>query len=347
MITTPLALPRSAQARAPRPQRARGLARTAACCGGALLLAIAQGACGGEIVSRKPSSAERLNGEGVRRLERGDAKGAEETFRDALEEAALVDDLQGQAEAWNNLGALAMARGRAEEALGYHRTALHLHRARGARDLGEVRSRANAGSALLALGRVAEAEIELAAAVALAAQLGQADSALLSQVGLASVALHKREPARAATLAKAAAARARSAADFGALAGALAVEGAALDALGDSAAARARFEEALELDRRREAPFAVASDLRALSRIAERTGDLAAASSYLARSARIARWMGDYDRAERELRRALKLAREVAGRDIELIETELAELLKTRETEGVDGSAPTAAPIKK
>jgi tetratricopeptide (TPR) repeat protein len=226
----------------------------------------------------------------VRRLERGDAKGAEETFRDALEEAALVDDLQGQAEAWNNLGALAMARGRPDEALSCHRTALHFHRARGTPDLGEIRSRANAGAALLALGRVAEAEIDLAAA--------------------------------------------------------LAVEGAALDALGDASAARARFEEALDIDRKREAPFAVASDLRALSRLAERRGDLAAASSYLARSARIARWMGDYDRALRELRRALSLAREADSRDIELIESELAELLRTTGAPGSEGAPPVAAPIK-
>ena len=323
--------------------RARGSFQIAAFCA-AVLLAIPQGACGGEIAARKPSSAERLNGEGVRRLERGDAKGAEETFRDALEEAVLVDDLQGQAEAWNNLGALAMARGRPDEALSCHRTALHLHRARGERDLGEIRSRANAGAALLALGRVAEAEIELEAAVALASTLGRGDSALLAEVGLASVALFKKQPSRAAVVARAAASRARSASDFGALAAALAAEGAALDALGDAPLARARFEEALEIDRKREAPFAVASDLRALSRLSERSGDLAAASSYLARSARIARWMGDYARAERELRRALSLAREAASKDIELIESELAELLRTKETSGGDGAAPAVAP---
>jgi tetratricopeptide (TPR) repeat protein len=326
--------------------RQPGRSIKAAAFGAAVLLAIPQGACGGEAAVRKPSSAERLNGEGVRRLERGDAKGAEETFRDALEEAALVDDLQGQAEAWNNLGALAMARGRPDEALSCHRTALHLHRARGERDIGEIRSRANAGSALLALGRVADAEIELEAAVALASALGRDDAALLAQVGLASVALHKKQPSRAAALAKVAAGAARGAGDFGTLAAALAVEGAALDSLGDATSARARFEEALDIDRKREAPFAVASDLRALSRLAERRGDLAAASSYLARSARISRWMGDYERAERELRRALSLAREVASRDIELIESELAELLRTRDTTGAEGSAPVAAPMK-
>jgi tetratricopeptide (TPR) repeat protein len=344
-MTTPLLLPRAVRAPAAI-SRPPGRSFQAAAFSAAVLLAIPQGACGGEAAARKPSSAERLNGEGVRRLERGDAKGAEETFRDALEEAALVDDLQGQAEAWNNLGALAMARGRPDEALSCHRTALHLHRARGERDIGEIRSRANAGSALLALGRIADAEVELESAVALASMLGRKDSALLAQVGLASVALHKKQPSRAAALAKAAAETARGAGDFGALAAALAVEGAALDALGDAASARARFEEALEIDRKREAPFAVASDLRVLSRLAERRGDLGAASSYLARSARIARWMGDYERAERELRRALSLAREVASREIELIESELAELLRTKETAGEGAVAPVAAPIK-
>jgi tetratricopeptide (TPR) repeat protein len=302
---------------------------------------VAASGCGGQADAARPSAAQRLNGEGVRRLERGDAKGAEETFWDALEEAALVDDLQGQAEAWNNLGALAMARGKPEEALGCHRTALHLHRARRVRDLGEVRTRSNLGAALLALGRMPEAEVHLAAAVDLASELHQADAALLARVGLASLALHKKEAARAAELAKAAALDARKVEDFAALAAALAVEGAALDALGDPTGARARFEEALDLDRKREEPFAVANDLRFLSRIAERAGDTAAASSYLARSARISRWMGDYERAERELRRALKLAREAASKEIELIEAELAELLKTRELEGSHPRPPS------
>lgn len=320
----------------------RGGSRSAALGLGAWLL-VAAPACGGSaVVAAKPSAAQRLNAEGVRRLDRGDTKGAEATFWDALEEASLVDDLKGQAEAWNNLGALAMARGKPEEALGCHTTALSLHRARQVRDLGEVRVRANLGSVLLALGRVSEAEVHLTAADALASELDQAPAALLARVGLASVALHKKEAARAAERAKAAAHEAREAADFGALAAALAIEGAALASLGDLASARARYEEALDLDRRRESPIAVAEDLRALSAIAARAGDSAAASSYLARSARIARWMGDYARAERELRRALKLARDAASRDIELIETELAELLKTREAGGGEVRPPPA-----
>ena len=45
-------------------------------------------ACGGGAASLKPTTTDRMNGEGIRRLERGDALGAEEAFREALKEAA-------------------------------------------------------------------------------------------------------------------------------------------------------------------------------------------------------------------------------------------------------------------
>jgi tetratricopeptide (TPR) repeat protein len=316
----------------------------------ALALAAPLSGCSGPNASLKPTAAERLNGEGVRRLERGDADAAEETFRDALEEAALVDDLKGQAEAWNNLGALAMARGKPAEAVGCHETAIELHRARGVRDAGEVRARANLGAALLALGKLSAAEAELKAAVSLAIDLGEPSAALLAKTGLASVALHNKDAARAAALAREAAAEAARANSSSALASALAVEGAALAALGDLAAARARFEDALAIDRRREAPHAVAADLRALAAVAERQGDLAAASSYLARSARIARWTGDLATAERELERALRLARRASSKDIELIEGELSALkravsdLPARPPPARDAEPPPPAP---
>src|SRR6185436_12086049 len=134
--------------------------------------------------------------------------------------------------------------------------------ARGVRDLGEVRTRANLGSALLALNRITEAEAELSAAVALAVELGEPAAALLAKTGLASASLHRKAPERAASLAQEAAAEARANENSSALASALAVEGAARSALGDPAAARICFEEALAIDRRREDPRAVASDLQ-------------------------------------------------------------------------------------
>ena len=72
-------------------------------------MALVLAACAGPKVGPPPSAAARLNAEGLRRLERGDDAGAEEMLRGALREAELIDDLTSQAEAWNNLGALAMA----------------------------------------------------------------------------------------------------------------------------------------------------------------------------------------------------------------------------------------------
>lgn len=324
-----------------------------ACLRGAFALALALAlapplaACSAPAASIKPTAADRLNGEGVRRLERGDSIGAEEAFRGALDEAALVDDLKGQAEAWNNLGALAMARRQPEEALRCHSAALELHRGRGARDQGEVRTRSNVGSALLALGRYDKAEAEFTAAIRLAGELEDPGAALLAKTGLASVALHKKDAPRAAALAREAAAEARAKDSSSALASALCVEGAASSALGDLAAAKASFEEALSIDRRREDPRQVASDLRALSAIAERQGDLAAAASYLVRSARIARRSGDLDLAERELGEALRLARRASSKDIEIIEGELSSLrraLAERAPPDPPAPAPPSAP---
>ena len=108
------------------------------------------------------------------------------------------------------------------------------------------------------------------------------------------------------------------------------------------ATARARFEEALALDRAREVPAAVAADLAALARVAERSGDRSAAATYLARSARIARRLGDLDGAERALRRALALAPpEAAGP----IADELEALLAAREPTDRGEAPPLATPL--
>src|SRR6202044_871833 len=85
-----------------------------------------------------PSTAQRLNAEGLVRLDRGEGDEADDAFQSALQEAELVDDLQSQAEAWNNRGALAFARGHCEDAWKMHAAALRIHQLRGVRDEGEL-----------------------------------------------------------------------------------------------------------------------------------------------------------------------------------------------------------------
>jgi tetratricopeptide (TPR) repeat protein len=296
-----LALPLAALPLAALPGEAAALAAGAAALAG----------CGSAQARPSPSAVQRLNGEGLRRLERGDGDGAEEMFRDALREGELVDDLQGQAEAWNNLGALASGRGKAEQAWAFHAAALRLHAARKVRDAGEVRTRTNLGGAMLLAGKPGEAKQQFQEATTLAASIGDAPSAYMARVGSAAVALREGDIPLAARLAREVAADARrtgAASDEGALAAALSVEGAALELLHDTAGAKARFDEALTIDRRREQPLAVSADLRSLARLAERQGELGEAASLLGRSARISRRMGQLDEAAGELQHAIKLA---------------------------------------
>ncbi|MFT3772127.1 MAG: tetratricopeptide repeat protein [Minicystis sp.] len=304
---------------------------------GPIAIAAALG-CAGPAEIAPLTAAQRLNAEGLRRLARGDADAAEPTFRDALREATLVDNLRGQAEAWNNLGALAAARGDMEEARRDHRRALSLHEERAVRDLGEVRARANLGMALLRLGDAGAAEAQLAEAAALAERLGRPEAALLARVGLAAAALHRGDPARAAALARAVGLDAQWFGDDAARAAALAVEGSARAALGDARGARARLEQALAIDRSREAPREVAEDLRALARVAEQAGDRSGAARYWARCARAARWRGDLAEAERALRQAIAMGGSGEG---EALKAELAAVMEAR-TAGARarGSAP-------
>ena len=145
-------------------------------------MALALAACAGPKLGPPPSAAARLNAEGLRRLERGDDAGAEEMLRGALREAELIDDLPSQAEAWNNLGALAMAKGDAQRALGAHTRALGLYRAANVRGVGEIRTRGNLGAALLASGRIADAGAQFDEAARLATRIGEPSAARQSQV---------------------------------------------------------------------------------------------------------------------------------------------------------------------
>ncbi|MDW8251564.1 MAG: hypothetical protein RMJ98_19895 [Myxococcales bacterium] len=273
-----------------------------------LLIPLFLVSCGAPPSARPSSSAaRRFNGEGLRRLERGDLKGAEEMFHDALREAELVDDLSGQAEAWNNLGALAAARGAPRDAWAYHATALRFYQLRSVPDLGQIRAHANLGSAMLLVGSVDEAEVQFRAASALAEQLGRPDAGAMARVGLAAAKLRRGQAEQAASLANREVQDARRRGDDGVRAAALSIEGAALELLGRLPEAQIRYEEALVLDRRREHPGAVRDDLRALARLSERQGDRVGAATYLTRAARVSRRMEDLDSSEEELSRAIRL----------------------------------------
>lgn len=287
--------------------------------------------CGGSGASGPPpTAAQRLNGEGLRLLERGERPSAEGAFREALAEAELVDDLAGQAEAWNNLGAAATARGDAREAWACHATALRLHHQRGVRDLGEVRTRTNLGGAMLTLGDVAGAERELSTAAGLARSLSNASAARLAEVGVASCMLSRGDAIEAGRKARAIADEAKRDGDTGAQAAALSIEGAAFENQGQLGPARERLGAALELDRQREQPLTVLGDLLALARIASKAGDTAAASSLHARASRIARRLGQLDLAEHELSAAIVAAEKNAPTEAGALRLELEAIRKGR-----------------
>lgn len=297
---------------------------------GSLCLALVS--CSGPPPSPPMSAVQRLNAEAVRRIDRGDINAAELTLRDALREAELVDDLAGQAETWNNLGALATARSRNDEAFACYTIALRLHRSRGAHDASEVRARTNLGSVLLAQGRPREAREQFEAAYNLATDLKQPSIGFLARVGLAAVTLREGNYADAIAKASSLANEARQARDDEATAAALQLEGNARLAQGDHVTARERLEQALSLDRKREAPGSVVSDLRSLARAAETSGDRAQASSYFARASRSARRLGDLAGAESDLRRAIEHARAASSPDVSALELEL-DALKQRPRE--------------
>lgn len=286
--------------------------------------------CGGSKSEPPPRTpAQRLNAEGVRRLDRGDVPGAEQMFRDALAEAELVDDLPAQAEAWNNLGALAAARHDAREAWAAHANAVRLYASSGKRVAGEVRARTNLGSAMLGLGRRDDAKAEFERAVALANELGDSTLALYARVGLAAAALQEKDAKRAGELARGAREAAERANDEGAVTAALSVEASAAELGGDDASARKLFEAALDRDRKREQPAAVAADLRALARLEARLGRRPESARYLVRLAKLERRLDALDRAEQALTEAVALF--PPGDEKTLAEAELAELRRARE----------------
>ena len=111
-----------------------------------------------------------------------------------------------------------------------------------------------------------------------------------ARLGMAMIQLDRGQTKEALAAAEEVASKAKDLEDPALASMASAVAGAALERNGDGPGARKRFELALELDRQRQAPTAVAADLTALARIAEGNGDKAAAASYALRASRILRF---------------------------------------------------------
>jgi tetratricopeptide (TPR) repeat protein len=248
----------------------------------------------------EPSSAQRFNSEGLRRMDRGDVDGAREMFSAALKEAELVDDLVGEAEAWNNLGAMALSAGRPDESRRLQEKALAFHLAAGSKGEALVRTRTNLGSSLLLLGDPRGATTQFEAALVAARDL-PADRSLMARVGLASAALQLGDDDRAERLAREAERAAHDTGEGAAEAGCLAVESGVLEHRSDAAGARERLERALDIDRRREEPYAVRDDLRSLARLVGAQGDRERRATLLVRAARVSRWLGDREAAARDL----------------------------------------------
>jgi tetratricopeptide (TPR) repeat protein len=311
----------------------------------AIACSLAVAGCAGPPETPPVSPVQKLNAEGLHRFDRGEPDGAEEMFRAALREAELVDDLPGQAEAWNNLGTLAFARGDLDDATTYHLFALRLYERRRPRQRGEVRARTNLGNVLLASRRTREASDQFTAARRLAEHLGAADVGLRARAGLAALLLESGEPARALSESGEVIRAAGEAKDDEAAAAALAVQAEALLASARPLEARASLERALELDRKRAAPFAVAQDLRGLARVAERLGDRAAAADLLLRCSRISRWVGMLELAERELAAASALLEQ--GPDAlerALVRQELEAVRRARERRPAAARQPSPPP---
>lgn len=284
------------------------------------------GGCAGPPVLPPQTASQRFNAEGLRRLARGELPGAEEMFGAAQREAELIDDLAAQAEARNNLGAVAMARDEARVAWRHHAAAIEFYRSLGRQDAGLMRSHANLGAAMLAAGAPDQASGEFRAALQLAIALGEPQA--LALVGLASVELQRGRFADALRLAQGAGEAARLERDRSSEAGALAVEGAAQEGRGRPAEARRAYEAALAIDREREEPSGVRQHLRALVRVLEAGGELANAARHLLRAARVSRLMGQLETSVGELDHVAALVARLpqsAATDAALLGVSLAE----------------------
>ena len=300
--------------------------------------------CAGPPPTPPRTPPETLNAEGVRRLERGDLEGAEDIFHDALHEAELVDDLGAQGEAWSNLGASAMARGRLDEARGYYVAALQRFGALEDDVPAEVTARTNLGAVLLSTGRPDEAVKQYEYAAALAERLGERKAGLLARIGVAASHLRRGDGESAARLAGSAGADAKRLGEDAAYAAALTVEAGAAELAGALPLAKEKLDAALAIDRRLGNPNSVLGDLQALARVARKAGDVRGAALLLGRYARVARNLGLYEVAETSLREGMALGASALTRDqLDGLRVELEAVLEAKRLEAQRDAAEAAS----
>ncbi len=319
----------------PAHRHGHGLQRAAAVAGLVAVL-VAGGGCFGGVKDPPPlGHAATQNLAGVKRLAVGDTVGAEELFRRALAHAELEDDLVGQAESWTNLGAVWLARGRADEALERYREAHALH-AQAGHEEGIARTHVNMGTAELARGRVGPARASFLEALAryerLEDDVAAATGAARARIGLASVLRAENKPAEAVAELERAKQLALEAGDERTLAAALANLGLLHEGAGRLDLAEAALGAALELDKKRVDPVEIGNGLDALARVVEARGDAGRARALLRRAVRVRRQLGDFDQAERDLERLVALCEQAKDpRELESARAELAALRLVRE----------------
>lgn len=279
--------------------------------------------CSGPKAVPAATPVQKLSAEGVHRLERGDYAGAAEMFKQTLHEAELVDDLRGQAMAWNNIGSLGLAQGDLPTAVSALGHAVRFYRQIKEHGLGELRARVNLGIAQLETGNVAAAKAQLVEAQRLGDSLGKPREAWLAEVTLGSAEVKSGQASIGADRAQKALVWAQSNHDLAIESAASLVMGSALQAQGDLEGALSRYDHALEIDRTRQEPSAILEDLRALAELYKQRGQPSLAGDILARRGRVAKRLGRLDVAEADMAWALEFgAKEMHVDDVEALRIE-------------------------
>jgi tetratricopeptide (TPR) repeat protein len=307
-------------------------------------LAVSTG-CSGPKPVPAATPVQKLSAEGVHRLERGDYTGAAEMFKQTLHEAELVDDLRGQATAWNNIGSLGLAQGDLAVAVSALGHAVRFYRQIKEHGLGELRARVNLGIAQLASGDVAAARGQLTEAQRLGDSLGKPREAWLAEVTLGSADVKSGQASTGAERAQRALIWARSAHDLAIESAASLVLGSAFQAQGDLDGALSSYERALEIDRTRQEPSAILEDLRALADLYKQRGQLSLAGDVLARRGRVAKRLGRLDVAEADMAWALEFgAKEMHVDDVDALRIEYDAIRAVRGA--AHPTAPERFPLK-
>ena len=298
--------------------------------GAALMLVSALG-CGGSpepLVTPPPlvGKVRQWQAQGLRLLAQGEWELAKSAFEDARRLAESLDDLSGQVESLNSLGAIAVQERRADEAVLLHRRALGLAEESRQPSL-ILPSLTRLGSALQVVGLSAEAQERYQRAASLAKEFGdkKQEAILLNNLGLLELKAGALDAARA----KFEAARAinQSLNEKREWSANLLNLGLVAEAQGQLDEAQRQFEAALELDKASEQQLAIAGDLGALARVLEKRGNKPAALAYYQRAYWSFHALDDSVRSRESLQRAIGLARELKrDEDLPMLEKELREL---------------------